>query len=609
MKEQPITQTDAPKATLTSHAMLIPWGIFAQRSGLVAALEQIAIPQRKREHTPQTKLLEFLVAILAGCAYLRDISEGPHPLDQDVSVAAAWNQPGWADHSGVSRTLYACTDETVAAVRQALKQVQQPYIDREVVLALQNQGALVYDGDLTGRPVSNSSSTYPQAAFGWMSDAIQLGYQAAMVSMHSPSYGRLWLSVEQHPGDTVSVLEAEALVQAAEASTGVRPWRRTDLVAQRIARYRTQLEKEETRLARAEEQVAQAQAQWEQAEADREHWAQQVAALADSYQAHQRVARPHSRLTQARRKLGVRERRVQRRAADLAQAQQGRERRKQRRTQVYVNLVSLEQRLERYQAENQANPAPIRAIFRLDGGFGSGANIALLIEMGYEVYTKALNHQVARTLRSRVGPATLWTRVGKNATMVSWHNESISNCPYPLDVALERFHTGSKLRHAVLLHYGDTAVGTDLPGWFTFYNGRQTIEAGIKEGKNVFQMHHLKVRSPAGLHIQEEFAAFAANFVRLAAAWLRETSPAAPPPFDRAQVNVKQMVRVAANTSAWVIWQPRGCLLRFTELSAFAGAELVIREAVPMQLALPLFQSCVFSPISMIPPLIAQSLR
>ena len=124
-----------------------------------------------------------------------------------------------------------------------------------------------------------------------------------------------------------------------------------------------------------------------------------------------------------------------------------------------------------------------------------------------------------------------------------------------------------------------------------------TIEAGIKEGKNVFQMHHLKVRSPAGLVIQEEFAAFAANFVRWAAAWLHQVCLEAPAPFDRPQASVKQMVGVAANTSAWVIWQPQGCLLRFTELSAFAGVELEIRDCVAFQLALPLFKSCVFAPI------------
>jgi hypothetical protein len=103
--------------------------------------------------------------------------------------------------------------------------------------------------------------------------------------------------------------------------------------------------------------------------------------------------------------------------------------------------------------------------------------------------------------------------------------------------------------------------------------------------------------SSAGQMIQEELAVFAANFVRLAAAWLHETCPDVPPPFDRAQAGTKQMVRIAANTSAWVIEQPEGCLLRFTEMSAFAGTELVIRDAAPIQLVLPLFKSCVFSPI------------
>jgi len=187
--------------------------------------------------------------------------------------------------------------------------------------------------------------------------------------------------------------------------------------------------------------------------------------------------------------------------------------------------------------------------------------------------------------------------VGKNAEMVAWEKERIANCPYPLDIALERFYTSDEERYGVLLHYGPEPVTADLEGWFTFYNGRQTIEAGVKEGKNVFQMHHLKVRSPGGLAIQEEFAAFAANFVRWAAAWLHETCPDAPAPFDTARPSVKQMVRVGANTLAWVIWQPQGCLLRFTELSAFACVELKIKGPAAFQLPLPLFKSCVFSPI------------
>ena len=597
MSQLPTENQNAPMATLTSHAMLVPWGLFAQHMGLVEALEDVSIPQRRREYTPQTKLIEFLVSILAGCAYLQDISRGPHPLDQDMAVAQAWGQERWADYSGVSRTLKACTEEAVAAVKEALEIVSRPFIEREVMLALLNREVLVYDGDLTGRPVSSTSTTYPGAAFGWMSDAVQLGYQAALVSLHSPTYGRLWLSVEQHPGDTVSSSQAEALVQAAEARTGARPWRRTDLLAERIKQHRALLQEAEVKQARAQSQLQETRHRLAQVEQERQRWAQEVVKLEVMYRARNRLERPHSRLAQARRKLAVRERRLCRRQKNLERAQRWLERCQQKMADRQAELEQLQQRLDQFIEDNRTNPWPIRAIFRLDGGFGNGPNVALLIEMGYDVYSKATNAKVIQALRRRMPPSTPWVRVGKNAEMIAWEGETITNCPYSLDIALERFQTGDKKRHGVLLHYGEKRVTADLAGWFTFYNGRQTIEAGIKEGKNVFQMHHLKVRSTAGLVIQEELAAFAANFVRWAAAWLHGTNPDAPAPFDRPQTSVKQMVRVAANTSAWVIWQPQGCLLRFTELSAFAGVQLVIQDSAPFQLVLPLFKSCAFSPI------------
>lgn len=49
---------------------------------------------------------------------------------------------------------------------------------------------------------------------------------------------------------------------------------------------------------------------------------------------------------------------------------------------------TLQQRLQRFTAENAANSTPVQAIFRLDAGFGTWENIALLVELGYEVYTK-----------------------------------------------------------------------------------------------------------------------------------------------------------------------------------------------------------------------------
>jgi hypothetical protein len=595
--------SDAPKHMLTSHAMLVPWGIFAQRIGLVESLEGVPIPQRPRDHTPQTKLIEFLVAILSGGAYLQDISHGPHPLDQDRAVAQAWGQPTWADDSGVSRTLKACDEQTVSAVRGALRYVSRPFIEREVMLALGKQGTLIFDGDLTGRPVSNASATYPDVAFGWMSDAIHLGYQAALVSMHSPTYGRLWLSVEHHPGDTVSSSEAEALARAAEAGTGARPWRRTDLLAGRIATQEALVTQAEATRDGACSRLASCQQRLAQVEAQCQGWAGQVTELERAYQARHRPERPHSQLAQARRKLEVQRRRLGRRQKELENAEQWLAGRQQQATLLQAEGQCLAQRLAQFEEDNRTNPWPIPAVFRLDGGFGTGPNVALLIEMGYTVYSKAANHQTVGTLCQRAAAVASWTRVGRNAEMIAWDRATLARCPYPLDLALERFHTGEEVKHGVLLHYGAEPVAQDLRRWFSFYNGRQTIEAGIKEGKGVFQMHHLKVRSPGGLVIQEEFATFAANFVRWAAVWLDESCPDALVPAPQPQTQVKELVRVAANTSAWVMWQPDGCLLRFTELSAFAGAKLAIRDSIPLQLALPLFtwtdtrRSRVFTPI------------
>ena len=109
-------------------------------------------------------------------------------------------------------------------------------------------------------------------------------------------------------------------------------------------------------------------------------------------------------------------------------------------------------------------------------------------------------------------------------------------------------------------------------------------------------MHHLKVRSAAGLALQEAFTAFAANFIRWAAQWLQRSSSATTP-LQRLQRGVKSSVRIVANTSAWVIWQAQGCLLRFTALSLFAGTDWRIGGSSRLQLPLPLCRSYGFAPI------------
>jgi len=99
----------------------------------------------------------------------------------------------------------------------------------------------------------------------------------------------------------------------------------------------------------------------------------------------------------------------------------------------------LQERLKCFEQDNASNPEPVEAECRLDAGFGSYQNVALLIEMGYEVYTKSPSQQLTNFLRRQIDASTSYTRVGTNAEMLAWPQKLLSPCPYPLDVALERF--------------------------------------------------------------------------------------------------------------------------------------------------------------------------
>jgi hypothetical protein len=585
-------------SVLTQHAMLVAWGQFAQRLGLIHRLGEIDLHQKTVAHRPQAKILEFLVAILAGLPHLKDISQSAHPLDQDVAVANAWQQPTWADYSGVSRSLSELTLEEARQIAEVLHQISQPIIYREVMLAVSRQDELVYDGDLTGRPVSNTSTTYPDVAYGLMSDHIQLGYQAAVVSMHSPTHGRLWLSAVQHPGDTVSCTQAEAIVRAAEARTGMRPMRRTDLLRQRVQDLALQQQALTERVQHIQHTLHEAQARLDETQAQVGCWHPTVTELESAYAEHPRGDRPHSRLAQARAKRDVFQRRQTRQEKALGDTRRRLDRWQVRLEDCQAKHDRLQERLAQCEHENAANPFPIHAVFRLDAGFGTRDNLALLIELGYEAYLKPQGAWLLGRLKRRVDPEMTWTRVGDNAEMVAWADMNLADFPYPLDVGLERFQMGATQRYSVLLHFGRHPVISDLPGWFARYNGRQIVEAGIKEGKQVFQMHHLKVRSTAGLFLQEQFAAFGANFVRWAAEWLVHQYPQMPPDCQVMTLGgVKEQVQVAAHTSAVVHWHEQGCLLRFTEHSVFAGSFLRVEGVWAIQLALPFARNCIFSPI------------
>jgi len=581
-----------PTAVLTHHALLVLWGQFAQHIGLVAGLQAISLGQKTYTFRPQTKLIEFFVAVLAGLPYLKDLSHAAHPIDQDQVVATAWAQPAWADASGVSRTLQAMTQSEADHVTRVLWTISRPFVDREIALSLQRIGRLVFDVDLTGRQVSNTSTTYPGVAFGYLSDAVHLGYQASLVTMHSPTYGRLWLAASQHPGDTRSYTQVAALVRVTEERTGIRPRRRTGLLEERLTTLAAAMERKTCGFV-AQQSVAQRH-QDSLAETHRqveEHQAI-VATLAASYAQRGRSERPYSALAQARRRLLLLQQRHERCQKAVTQSLHDVSRHKHVVAALTDEQIALRDRLARFEHDNATNPNPVHAEIRLDAGFGTGDNVALLIEMGYEVYTKPCNQTVTVSLKRLVTSTTVWQRVGDNAEMTSWPSLRAGGCCYALDIALERFWTGATQKHSTLLHYGDDRVLTDLSGWFHRYNGRQIIEAGIKEGKQVFQMRHLKVRSTPALFLQEQFAVFAANVVRWAAQWATtRCQRRSLGQGTMAPMSIKDHVQVAAHTSAWVTWLNGGCLLRFTHHSVYTGQTLEA-DHWALQLALPTHKTC-----------------
>ena len=573
--------------SLTDHAMLVVWGQYAHCLGLIQALEQISLPQKTIDHSPQGKVLAFLVAILGGLEYLKDISLSARPLDKDLVVARAWGQSSWANHSGVSRTLSKLSEADVRQIVSILEQVSQPLIDREMVLGLAS-GHLILDGDLTPRPISNSSKSYPEAEYGHMHDRLQLGYQAAIVSLSSSTYGRIGLSACQHSGKTVSTTQAEGLALEAERRLGRCPLRRTGLLAQRIEEMLPERQNLLEKVEAARQRLTEAQATEAEVAGQLEQAQQRLAVLQAGYTERQRLERPNSYLAKARQQVVMYQRRVERRNRVVDKASQWLAHQQARLVEWEACISMLAERLQCFQAENAANPAPIPAIFRLDAGFGTPENLALLIEMGYDIYSKPHGNWLSSTLAEMSAGQESWERVGANAEMQAWKAIRLANFPYPLDVGYERFWTGNDYRYSALLHFGEGKVTANLPAWFHDYNARQTIEAGNKEGRQVFAVHHLKVRARPALRLQEHFALFAANFVRFASQWLAEQCPQVPNGWkNSAQPHVKEQVKVGAHAPAQVEWQGQDCLVRFGDRSIYAGRSFTVRRQLAIQLTLP----------------------
>jgi hypothetical protein len=565
----PSTALDHPQ--LTQHALLVAWGHFAQSLDVVPQFLTVPIPQKTVHAAPVSKLLTLFLGLLTGCEYLSDLSLGSTPISRDPVVAAAWGLPTLASTSAVSRTLAACTPASFHALQQVVDRLTAPFLQQALTALRAQQAPLQLDVDLTGRPVSSTSQTYPGAAFGYMDGEIRLGYQLAAICLHTPQYGRLWLVGHHHSGDTVSTTCLSALLAAAETRLGCHPRRRTELLQARIATQQIQLAAAAQGATTLATQVRTLHTRREEVHALQQQLRRRITRLtADPISPQQ--AGPFGALTQAQQQLAA----VDQRAARLMQqVAQLLDRQRQVQAQIHqlqTALQSLQARHAELAAANAAQPDAPRCRLRMDAGFCSGETLTRVLELGYEVETKA-GARAAAALRARITPDMRWTRVGKNAEMIGWANYQMYNCPYPVLVALERFHTPHGLKYSVLVRNQEapTTPVPDLREWFASYCARQTIEAGIKQSKTVFKVQRLWSRSAVGMQVQALLTLFAANFVAWGREWLQERVEVETASAARALRRPKQLVRVAANSPATVERANGEVVVRFSSLSGLPG--------------------------------------
>jgi hypothetical protein len=577
----PVSPSNWPTSN-TEHGMLVAFGEFLRQHGVIDDLRQVPIKQRVRQFTPQEKLIEFLAGIMSGIEHLKDLNEGPRPLARDPWVAHAWGQAGFAHYSSISRTLDCCDDQTVHAVEHAIQAFSRPFIAQAIEELLRRGIPITYDLDLLGQTVSATSQTYPYARFGWMDDGVHLGYQLARVCLTGHDGMRHWLAGFHHPGDTVSVNCVKELSLASEAQTGIRPRRRTELVAQRVQALADDC-------ARLRRLAAQQNVKLETLRATQERL------IGQRYHAEQECLRPLSayKLGVLRQQLASWSKRLPRLAKQIADAQRILADHQARLAKQEAACAALQQWQAQLERENQLNPdAPPLIEIRMDAGCCSGENLTWLLEMGYSPVTKAPNDQTTQALRQRVSltPDTHWVRVGDNAEMVAWSDYQLHDCPYPLTVALERFKVGREreYKYATLVLYRDDGLLPTSPAWFDHYNHRQLIEAGNKEMTGTFFIQHLMSRSWAGIRLQVLFTGLAANVVHWCPAWLKSCAASVTPQLNQTLKSPKRLVRVAANAPALVQRTEDGAslALRFAPHTALSGVTLFLKGVPAFQLAL-----------------------
>jgi len=145
----------------SAKASLAAVGHFLRQSGIWEVVaEQVQIPQKTLVHTPQEKLLDCLIGILAGGRGVVEINQRVRP---SPALQRAFGRTGCAEQSTISQTLSCCTPESVAQMRQALADILRAHS-----LAYRHNYATswqVIDVDLMGMPAGRQGEGVEKGHF------------------------------------------------------------------------------------------------------------------------------------------------------------------------------------------------------------------------------------------------------------------------------------------------------------------------------------------------------------------------------------------------------------------------------------------------------------